>query len=176
MSDAMVDLETMGTGPNSRILSLGAVMFDYRGIEKEFYHKITKKSCDKLGLEEDESTKQWWAKQSAEAREVLSPFDAFPIKDVLHEFQVWVDNPKQTKIWGCGSDFDNVILLNAYQKSGWVAPWMFWNNRCYRTVKSLFPHVPMKREGTYHNALDDARSQALHLIEIHKSSELGFLL
>ena len=71
MSDAMVDLETMGTGPNSRILSLGAVMFDYRGIEKEFYHKITKKSCDKLGLEEDESTKQWWAKQSAEAREVL---------------------------------------------------------------------------------------------------------
>jgi len=33
-------------------------------------------------------------------------------------------------------------------------------------MKNMFSGVNMKREGIHHNALDDAKSQALHLIEI----------
>jgi hypothetical protein len=33
----------------------------------------------------------------------------------------------------------------------------------------MFPNVPMERSGTHHNALDDAISQAKHLIEISKA-------
>jgi len=47
-------------------------------------------------------------------------------------------------------------------------PWYFWNDRCYRTMKSLYPQIPMERDGVHHNALDDAISQARHLMAILK--------
>jgi exodeoxyribonuclease VIII len=46
--------------------------------------------------------------------------------------------------------------------------WEFWKDRCYRTIKNCYPDVPFDRRGTHHNALDDARSQALHLIAINE--------
>jgi exodeoxyribonuclease VIII len=51
-------------------------------------------------------------------------------------------------------------------------PWQFWNSRCYRTVKSLYPDNKLKRSGTYHNAVDDAESQARHLIELLAKADL----
>jgi exodeoxyribonuclease VIII len=45
-----------------------------------------------------------------------------------------------------------------------MQPWRHWNDRCYRTVKSLYPDVKLERVGTHHNAVDDAESQARHLI------------
>ncbi len=71
-------------------------------------------------------------------------------------------------MWGCGSDFDNVVLANAYTMCGLKAPWNFWNNRCYRTIKARYPEVEFERVGVYHRAVDDARSQALHLMKIEK--------
>jgi inhibitor of KinA sporulation pathway (predicted exonuclease) len=35
-------------------------------------------------------------------------------------------------------------------------------------VKNLHPEITMNRTGTHHNALDDARNQAQHLIDIFK--------
>lgn len=74
--------------------------------------------------------------------------------------------PKGVRVWGNGSDFDNVILRNAYAAIGSTYPWRYNDNMCYRTIKNLAPDVKMARQGVHHNALDDARSQALHLIAI----------
>jgi inhibitor of KinA sporulation pathway (predicted exonuclease) len=49
----------------------------------------------------------------------------------------------------------------------------FWNERCYRTVKNQYPDVKLTRTGTYHNALDDARTQAEHLVQICQNSWIG---
>lgn len=46
------------------------------------------------------------------------------------------------------------------------AGWEFWNNRCFRTLKGMAPHIKTERQGTYHNALDDAKTQALHAIKV----------
>jgi exodeoxyribonuclease VIII len=73
---------------------------------------------------------------------------------------------KRVKVWGNGSDFDNAILSCCYGATGREVPWDFWHNRCYRTLKALRPGPKLVREGTYHNALDDAKSQALHAIEL----------
>ncbi len=69
-------------------------------------------------------------------------------------------------MWGNGSDFDNTLLEEAYRATGIKPPWRFTGNRCYRTVKNLFPDVWVDPVGTAHNALDDATYQANHLIAI----------
>lgn len=168
MKNIMVDLETLGTRPYSAILSIGAVVFDLdkQAINSEFYCKIKLQSCFDCGLTVDPATIDWWMGQSAEAREVFAGEDRIHLVDALNDFAVEFINEKMVSIWGNGADFDNVILTSAYERIGMPLPWKFYHNRCYRTVKSMFPEVKMERVGTYHNALDDARSQALHLMRM----------
>jgi exodeoxyribonuclease VIII len=83
----------------------------------------------------------------------------------LAAFSGWLmeqSNLKSVRVWGNGSDFDNAILACAYKAVEQPVPWQFWNNRCYRTIKNLFPSIKMIRGGVHHNALDDAKSQARH--------------
>jgi len=72
-------------------------------------------------------------------------------------------------VWGNGASFDNAILANAYHKTHLDLPWQYYNNRCYRTIKNCYPNIKLSRAGTLHKALDDAKSQAMHLIEIFKN-------
>ena len=83
-----------------------------------------------------------------------------------HNWALQDADKKAVRLWGNGASFDNAILSTAYElcELETVQPWRFYNDRCYRTVKSLYPEVAMVRTGTYHNALDDAESQALHLL------------
>lgn len=162
----MVDLETMGTRANAPIIALGAVKFDALSILDTFYAVVSLTDVVSTGAVIDPSTVMWWMKQSEEAR---SAFDR-PGKDlsvVLADFTKWVD-PSIDGVWGNGASFDNTILAESYARIGAKAPWPFWKDRCYRTVKGMFPGIPLDtRAGTHHNALDDARTQAMHLIRIN---------
>lgn len=165
MADVMVDLETMGTGSNAVILSIGAVWFDDTGLGSTFYTNVDQQSCLDVGLTKDASTEQWWAAQSAAARNALNE-NAVPLSEALRAFSNCFEGDEC--VWGNGATFDNVILANAYKALGVKQPWSYSKDRCYRTLKSLYPAVMMERVGTHHNALDDAKSQALHAIEILK--------
>ena len=168
MKNVMIDLETMGSGSNAAIVALGAVKFDKTGIDETFYMKISLKDSVSYGLDMDVDTVLWWLEQSDEARAELTGKEPFSLLVALSEFKCFIG--EDAIVWGCGSDFDNVILANAWKKviTCKEVPWKFWNNRCYRTMKSVFRDVKMERKGTHHNALDDAISQAEHLIEIAK--------
>lgn len=173
VNNVMVDLETMGTGANSAIIAIGAVKFSLtEGITDRFYSIIKLQSCLDIGLTVDGDTIEWWLKQGENARIALVSDQAGYIPGVLPgKFTPWLG--KDAVVWGNGASFDNTILANAYSKIGTEQPWKFWNDRCYRTIKSLYPDVEMDRKGTHHNALDDAETQALHLIEIAKKYNLG---
>ncbi len=67
-----------------------------------------------------------------------------------------------TLIWGNGAAFDNTLLIEACERCGVQPAWKFHRDRCYRTLKTLFPDVELIRSGTFHHALDDAKSQAEH--------------
>ena len=167
--DIMVDLETMGTRPNAPIIAIGAVEFfpESMKLGKEFYRVVDLESCLNIGMEIDASTILWWMQQDDAARAQFErKGDILPA--VLLAFSALVDH--ETRIWGNGAAFDNVILANAYRCCDLELPWRFWNDRCYRTIKAL-SSVPMKRQGTHHNALDDARDQAVHLMEILQNKE-----
>lgn len=166
----MLDLETMGSGGNAAIIAIGAVAFDADGYWNEFYSQVSLKSSMDIGLDCDASTVMWWMQQSNEARSCFDGNDnAPPITSVLAEFSEWITSlpdGASSQVWGNGASFDNAILSNAYRKIGVEAPWKFWNDRCYRTIKALNQSVKFVRVGTYHNALDDAKSQAYHLASI----------
>lgn len=171
----MLDLETMCTGPNAAVVAIGAVIVDVENEgDQAFYRKISLASSVRHGGQIDPETVLWWLQQSEAARAEIVNNDT-PMIAALISFASWVgavsDSPTAC-IWGNGSDFDNVILSNAYFNADLRVPWRYHNNRCYRTVKNLYPHIkPPERQGTHHNALDDARHQAAHLREILKYLE-----
>lgn len=175
MHHIMVDLETLSTRPNAAILSIGAVGLDDETEDREqFYCVIDDSSIDGEKFDICAETIQWWMNQSEEARAEFKKADK-GIVEALEDFAQFVRQYDAPLIWGCGSDFDNVILTNAYELSGLEAPWEFWQNRCYRTIKRCFQQVvPPKREGVHHNALDDAEYQATHLVSIFKYLEDNF--
>jgi hypothetical protein len=168
MEDVMVDLETLGTVPGSVILSIGAIAFDEMEVAEEgFYRVINSKSCEEHGLKVNNDTLIWWSNQSDEARKVLTDPDAVFLNHALHDFNLWLAQfPDSVRVWGNGANFDNPLLACAFDIINITPNYRFWNERCYRTVKSQFPDVVLERTGTHHNALDDARTQAEHLVQI----------
>lgn len=169
----MLDLETMGTSSNSAILSIGAVDFDRDlGIISKFYRTIDLQNSLDHGFEINGATIYWWLKQSDEARATLTDKRTrVTIKEALKDFQEFIGKGN-LQMWGNGSDFDNVILTNAFKRFKVQDPWPFWSNRCFKTIKSSFKSVYLPRLGEHHNALDDAEHQALVLIEIVKANKL----
>lgn len=175
--EVMADLETLGKRPGCKILSIGAVVFNQAGLHREFY--VEAKINHQGDLVADQSTIDWWNKQDPAARDRLyNNQDLKPtLRQALEQFNGWlrelggVDERGHipVNLWGNGADFDNAILQVAYDRVSIEDPaWQFWNNRCYRTLKGLAPSVQMVRQGTYHNALDDAKSQAEHAVRIMK--------
>lgn len=166
--NVMLDLETMGNGANAAIIAIGAIAFDKSGIhEDKFYRQVSLVSSVEVGMECDPSTIMWWMQQSNEARSAFKDnVDALHICQALADFSAWFASIGGQEVWGNGASFDNVILSSAYKKAGLVQPWKFWHDRCYRTIKSMNQSVRLERVGTYHNAVDDAESQAIHLMKI----------
>ncbi len=165
----MLDLETFGTAPGSVIPSIGAVEFDREKVLREFYLRICPQSCVAVGMTMDPSTIVWWLGQSEEARMELCKAPTHDIPNALIDFSDWAQctGTEVIEVWGNGASFDNSLMAAAYRLCGLELPWKFYNDRCYRTVKALHPDLPLqKRSGTYHHALDDARTQAEHLITL----------
>lgn len=172
-SDVMVDLETFGTGNRACILSIGACRFNPKGqgVPEDDAHRfhvyVDPESCVEIGMDTTVSTLMWWLdpeRRPAWDVQQANNGQRVHIYDALNRFASWIGKDKP--VWGNGATFDNVILRNAYQLAGKETPWAFWNDRCYRTMKSQVPCVKMQRVGVHHVAMWDAISQALHLQQI----------
>ena len=167
----MLDLERMGTASDAPIIAIGAVAFNEQGViaGADFYSQVSLHSAIAAGARIDTATVIWWMKQSDDARSKFFDNEAAPqLFDALTEFSEWFRTVNGRQLWGNGAASDNAILSNVYRSVNLPQPWKFWDNRCYRTIKSLYNFIPMERVGTHHNALDDAKSQAAHLVSIHQ--------
>lgn len=168
-TDIVVDLETTDTLPTSSIVSIGACRIDWQKgqIVDDFYVVVDQESGFALGLTQSASTMRWWQTLPPEQRAALDE-KGEPITEALLKFADYLRpfGLKNVQVWGNGSDFDNAILANAYNSCGFELPWPFWNNRCFRTMNSLYGRRYGKL-GNNHNALDDARNQANRLLQIN---------
>jgi DNA polymerase III epsilon subunit-like protein len=170
--DVMLDLETLGTRPGCAILSIGAVAFDRHtgALGPEFYMVVNRKSCEAKGLTQDQSTLDWWSRQSAEAKKVLAEAENAPngLGGALVQFTAYLQKfgKRDLFVWGNGADFDQPIITACYASVGYPLPWLFYNNRCYRTLRSLAGlKAEPPRHGVYHHSLDDAKTQALQAVQ-----------
>jgi exodeoxyribonuclease VIII len=111
----------------------------------------------------DGGTIVWWLQQSNEARLALCVGNV-KLREALLTFTDWYGGDKDVPVWGNGAAFDNVIVRQAYERLYLHAPWSHRADRCFRTLKNLFPGVePPEQSGTHHNALDDAMWQAEYM-------------
>lgn len=162
----MVDIETWGTGPSALVVSIGACRFNPMGggIVDRFYVCIDPQSAKDAGLEVSTDTLLWWmAKERSEARDRWLSEQRIDIWTALQGFSEWMTSDGFSLVWGNGATFDNVILRTAFEKTSVTCPWKFWQDACYRTLKGLAPAIRIERDGTHHDALDDAVAQAKHL-------------
>jgi len=171
MRDLMLDLETWGKRPGCAIRSIGAVMFDPMSTEigAEFYVNVNRESCEEVGLLIDQSTADWWSKQSRDAQISLEN-DQRHVREAFQMFLKFARGNYASRPWSQGANFDQPILDAVAIKLGVVdrrgdpdMPWKFWDSRCTRTAYGLAGMGPSSmppRGGTHHNALDDAKHQA----------------
>lgn len=163
--DVMVDTETWGTRPGAAIRSLGAVFFNPETGElgDEFYSNISDTSCKKLKMHKDPGTVEWWGKpEMALANKQLGQ-DQLPIEEVLAKFEQFWRRGRGIHFWSQGLNFDDPLLAWAFHAAGIKQPWEFYKAQDTRTSYRLagFNPFTIKRQGTYHNALDDAKHQVV---------------
>lgn len=182
----MVDIETMATGTDAALASLGAVAFTplQPGTPGVIFERsIDLDSCVKAGLALDADTILWWMKQSDSAREAVCRMPRVALGTALTSFAAWYRNlpanfpsgmhvaGQGICVWGCGAAFDNAILRTAFAKAGGTLPWTRKEDRCYRTLRELYPEVPLPERAAEHEALADAVFQAEHLGRILRHIE-----
>ena len=160
---AMIDLETLGTTPDTVALTIGGVKFDPNNISPSkdyFYHRFDVDEQLDRGRSVDNSTIEWWGNQPADIREeALGDADRTTVLDVLKALNKWCVGVDA--IWAQGPAFDIVILEHMFRQYEHHVPWPFWKIRDSRTLFQIMPKDPRKEiDFDAHNALEDCKVQA----------------
>jgi hypothetical protein len=168
----MVDLETLDTKTSATILTLGAVRFDpYSNTTmKELYLRVDIDSQDVLGCTVSDDTLKWWNQQDVSImEEAFDPRNRIPIHEVINQFHALAWNCDA--FWSHGATFDLMILQNIYDRLGRTYPWQYWQMRDTRTLFDIGfdPEMP---QGSKHNALEDAKRQAVGVRNVYR--KLGY--
>ena len=157
MADLMIDLEGLGTGPDTTILTIAAQSFDPLGSgyhDKHYYARITLESQENRSIQQ--GTIDWWATQPAQARdEAFNEQGRIPLDQALDELGKLIWHSK--RVWVQGPTYDMNILEHAYKSYNKPIPWQFYAVRDSRTVFGLWPGLP--KPPTSHHALEDCRRQ-----------------
>lgn len=178
----MLDLETLGTQADAVILSIGVIAFDPLGeVNPDEAIQINvdiDPQVQHLNRHVSQDTLRWWSTQPHETfqsclHQPCSPFTACTRLDKYMDDAE--RDPKNRIVWGNGSAFDNAIMAHFFRQFSVDLPWMFWNDRCFRTFKELFdPHRELQPVNNVpHNAMEDAIAQARWMCNIVQTHGLG---
>lgn len=188
--DVMLDLETMGVGNNPAIIQVAAVAFNSETGEEyaKFDRKIDLQSSMDAGLTISAGTIKFWMTHKSvnqEARDIVMEQtgdhgkQGNTLEEALKSFKIWykslptLTNKKLGCTWGNGSASDNVWVRSAYEAVGVKPPFIFRDDMCLRTLRTLakrkgYNSDNLHFEGNMHDGLDDCRYQIKDLIEIKK--------
>lgn len=170
MRHLMLDLETFGTRPGCVVLSIGAVEFDMSGrCHKRFHAHMETEPQVAAGLHIDPRTVDWWLDQSKEAQtQLLKSTRLHPtlvLNDLVQAFD-WSD----LRVWANGAGFDFPILKALFDAYDMQAPWAFYNEMDFRTLKVLIGKERFKllqvHNDLKHDALADAIAQTGTLMNV----------
>lgn len=179
MNHVMIDLETMSTRSDAKVLSIGAAVFNDEVVVATEGWAID--ISDDVGGHVDWKTVKWWMEQDATAREfswggkLKNHTAAFNFKTFLAQHGVEYGKDAKNEFWSKDPHFDHVILENWWRRVGDHSaigefPVGYRQPRAYRTLvgeAQEFGFSESDRGGFYvaHNPVDDAAIQARVVIQ-----------
>lgn len=173
-----LDLETASLEKSAAIVQLAAAVIPVgamKGCYPTFDSRISLQSCEHVLLHVSKETMEWWNTQDPELRKKVFS-GTTQIGDALLDFYDWTKSlagtTGQIVLWGNGTEFDNVVLQNAWELfMEW--PFHYRNAHHLRTLLTTVPLDVQERAhnrfladnpgNVQHDALHDARYQA-HMI------------
>ena len=172
---ATIDIETLGTSPDTVVLTIGGIKFDPMkddGLHSQFYYRLDADEQIEMGRTVDEKTLEWWDKQDEEVKkEALETTGRVSTEQSLKALNKWLVGVD--KIWCQGPVFDIGILENLYKQIGLHHNWPFYIIRDSRTLFSLMDKDPRKEiDFAAHNALADAIVQSLCIQKVYKKLDI----
>lgn len=179
--DLMIDIETLSVDPVAAVLSIGAVAFSAKlGIVDDTFYVVLDVNAQP-GRRIEYDVMAWWmeqAKANPEATDVFVQHRRLHPRIALQQLndyrKKWTSSGH---VWAKGPHFDLVILQSLYQDVGLVPEWTFRGYRDVRTLEQVIHDAGLSVEVTpnslQHNALADAKHQALYVIEAYKQLRLG---
>lgn len=155
----MIDLETLAAGTGAAILQVGAVEFDPFSdkIGQQFNRYVKEQGCHRHF---DIDTIMWWLGQDkAAVADLVGGVKEYgqDLRTVLNDLSHFVGS---RPVWSHGATFDIPILKSAAANLGVKFKWKYSEEYDTRTVYLLKGKSKLVRQGTHHNALDDAIYQA----------------
>lgn len=160
--DVMIDIETLGTSFKCPVISIGAAAFDLTSVLSTHYTALdVAQQIDSGTRLADASTIKWWMSQSNAAKTVFKE-DAIKVEKALEALTNYIKSlDADVYVWGNGATFDISILESLYADYKMPVPWKYNRVMDQRTIKRfLGKNIDIIRKGTYHNAVDDAVTQA----------------
>lgn len=147
--DFIFDFETLGTGSDAVVINCALVCFDYK-TEYTFQELLEHTVTFRLNVEDqvkrgrviDESTLEWWSKQSKEAQAQLKPQEGeLTVREFIDAFKshlnVYECDLKRSIGYCRGQSFDFPIAQHMAKSVGENAvyfPCAFWNQRDVRSI------------------------------------------
>lgn len=168
----MIDIESMGVGPNAGLIQIGAVAFDSktgRPRDDVFEVDVDLLSALMAGGEVDDPTVRWWREQKGP--KLARPKD---IRSALSDLTTWLKKfPEVTRVWAQGPSFDIAVLEGYYKRLGLPIPWKYNAARDTRTVYDLAQESGWEKprgSEPVHTGMEDCRRQIVCV-----TSALAFL-
>lgn len=179
---ALINIKTLGKKDNAVIASIGCVIVNVvtSKIVDECYIRCQTELQSHRST--DESSHFFWQQQRinnpAAWQEIFAPnLPRRPLKGALEDLSHYINQqfPANSivQLMGNNTEFDNVILSQAYQQAGLVPPIFEYENQSLVTMswlsKMLFGYDPQHQlpfKGIKHHALHDAQHQAKVLLAI----------
>ena len=136
----MVDLETLGTGSNSVVVSVGLVAFNVStgDIIAELDIGLNLNQQIKTGGVIDGDTLEFHFAQAPDSIQKMAQRKVLDVKEGLDLISNFIKANNLTTLWGNGATFDNVILRNLYARHLKVFPLGFWTDRDLRTAVDIY--------------------------------------
>lgn len=169
----MLDLETLSTAADAGIIQIGAQAFDPEGdglIGPGICLNVDPQAVMNAGMRVEWETLHWWMSQPEAFRTLAAPGEGLLLSAALEALARYVgaNGGSYAKVWSNGAAFDVPILESSYRRCRLDIPWRYNNVLDVRTLKWLTPGVERVKPEVAHNALSDARAQALWVQNMYR--------
>lgn len=167
-SHLMLDLETLAITEDARILSIGAVFFDFAGIKDKVHIKLSQTEEFDYYVSVSPSTIQWHLKENAETFKALMLEGKTTLASALGLLGTHYSLYYPLFIWANSPSFDLSILRYHYKNLDIHCPFSYSKDMDYRTLMKLHPECKVFSSLSPHDALEDAVAQAENVREYMK--------